>query len=278
MALRLRQFIKCGISGAWSLVFLVDSGSPLLTPPPQQPGGFFNRCLANPFQADCLAAFLVPCLCIALLVVVIVIVVVVMARRGKKDDEGAAPPVPTTRPPTTASTDQPATPGGTLVVDKAPAKPDYMAKLQVAEGPPGQKGMDIPIEQNMVKLGRDPAKADVTFYTGQTSSVSSLHCSLRNYRDRFYITDHGSTNGTTVNGEPLEAETPHELESDDEIVLGDVDANGVRLIFIRVGEPPPPPQEGAMTVKDDRPFEPGNLFLPSDGAADDDKTRFDPSQ
>jgi hypothetical protein len=59
-----------------------------------------------------------------------------------------------------------------------------------------------------------------------------------------------------------------------------VGANGVRLIFTRVGEPPPPPPEGAMTVKDDRPFEPGNLFPPSDGAADvdDDKTRFDPSQ
>jgi len=264
----------------WLLPLLFPNGLSVLAPPPQQPGGFLDRCLANPMQAGCLAAILVPCLCIGLLLVVIVVIVVVMARRRKKDDAEAAPHVPTTRPPTAVSTEQPVPPGGTLVVDKAPAKPDYLATLRVAEGPPAQKGMDIPIEQNMIKLGRDPAKADITFYTGQTSSVSSLHCSLRHYRDRFYLTDHGSTNGTTVNDEVLEAETPHELESGDEIVLGDVASNGVKLIFTQVGDPAPPPEEGERTVLDDRPFDPGNLRPPSAGAAgsDDDKTRFDSDQ
>jgi hypothetical protein len=281
MALRLRQLTKIGFISAWLPFVLTIDRFSVFAPPPQQPGGFFDRCLANPAQADCLAAILVPCLCIGLLLVVVVIVVVMMARRGKKEDAVEAPPVPTTRPPTAVSMEQSAAPGGTLIVDKAPAKPDYLATLRVVDGPPAQKGMEIPIEQNLVKLGRDPAKADITFYTGQTSSVSSLHCSLRHYRERFYVTDHGSTNGTTVNGEVLEAETPFELESGDKIVLGDVASNGVSLVFTRIGDAPPPaPEGGERTVQDDRPFNPGNPNPPGGGSAgsDDDKTRFDPDQ
>lgn len=279
MARRLKQLTKIGFISAWLPFVLAIDRFTLFAPPQQQPGGFLDRCLANPTQAGCLAAILVPCLCIGLLLVVIVIVVVVIARRGKKgEEEGAAPRVPTTRPPTAVSLEQPASPGGTLVVDKAPAKPAYLATLRVVDGPAAQKGMEIPIEQNLVKLGRDPAKADITFYTGQTSSVSSLHCSLRHYRERYYITDHGSTNGTTVNGEALEEETPLEVETGDEIVLGDVASNGVRLIFTRTGEPPASePEGGERTLQDDRPFNPANLYPPGGGAAggDDDKTRFD---
>lgn len=255
---------------------LVTQPSVLFAPPPQRPdGGFFTRCLADPMQADCLAAFLIPCLCLGLLLVAIVVGVVLIARRGKHDGE-KAPRVPTTTPADTTSSPPDS---GTLVVAKGvPSKPDYIAILRVVEGPADQSGKDIFIRQNVVKLGRDPAKADITFYAGLKSSVSSLHCSLRHYRERFYMTDHGSTNGTRVNDETLERETPHEVQSGDEIVLGDTSAMGVKLIFTRQGEAPPPAEsDGEQTVLDDRPFDPGDLpSAPGDAPArDDDRTHFD---
>ncbi len=172
-------------------------------------------CFSSRFSLGCLVFFTVPpLLCVGLLVVL---------GGGALLARSKARAAPAGR-----TLDEPL---HTIVVGAGAIEAEALAQLSVVIGPPELVGKDLPIEEYDTRLGRDPSQTDVTFYAGQATSVSSLHCILRLSIGRFYLIDNHSTNGTRVNGQRLIADQPHELHDGDEIDLGDLSLQGVRLRF-----------------------------------------------
>lgn len=65
-------------------------------------------------------------------------------------------------------------------------------------------------------IGRSPSKAGLSF--PEDTRLSGMHCSLRFSHNRVLVTDLGSTNGTYVNGVPIQQE--YGLEKGDVILIG----------------------------------------------------------
>ncbi len=63
---------------------------------------------------------------------------------------------------------------------------------------------------------------DLTEFKGHRRGVSRRHAVLRRYRDRLTIADLGSTNGTFLNGERLQAREEHVIEHGAHLVLGEM--------------------------------------------------------
>jgi hypothetical protein len=95
----------------------------------------------------------------------------------------------------------------------------------VLKGIAGQyAGTSFPLESGSSTLGRDPQAANLVF-TGEASSVSKRHCSVRWDAGRgvFMLEDHGSTNGTFLaSGERLPANQMRELRAGDRFYIGDL--------------------------------------------------------
>jgi hypothetical protein len=63
------------------------------------------------------------------------------------------------------------------LVPKKRGKP--IAELKIIDGPPNMVGNSLPIYIESIKLGRDPIKSNLTFYSPDANtSVSGLHCRL----------------------------------------------------------------------------------------------------
>jgi len=177
--------------------------------------GFPLSCFSSGFSFGCIVLFtLPPLLCVGLVVVLGGSVLLARGRSRPSPASGTLPEPP-----------------HTIVAGPGAAEAEALAQLNVVIGPPDLVGRDLPIEEYDTRLGRDPSKTDVTFYAGQATSISSLHCILRLSIGRFYLIDNHSTNGTRVNGQRLIADQPHELHDGDEIDLGDLSLQGVRLRF-----------------------------------------------
>ncbi|HEX9959971.1 MAG TPA: FHA domain-containing protein [Pyrinomonadaceae bacterium] len=74
---------------------------------------------------------------------------------------------------------------------------------------------DFVIEDDVVTIGR---ASDNTIPLAADSNVSRYHAEIENRDGEFRLIELGSSNGTTVNGEPLETEIP--LQDGDLILLG----------------------------------------------------------
>jgi hypothetical protein len=85
-------------------------------------------------------------------------------------------------------------------------------------------------------IGRTPEN-DISFETD--SNVSRRHAEIERRADGFYLRDLGSSNGTAVNGIPIQAET--RLQNGDYIILG----NSATLVFNLEGEDEPAEAEAA---------------------------------
>jgi hypothetical protein len=109
------------------------------------------------------------------------------------------------------------TPGG-----MAPAP---LAWKPVLKGVAGEYlGAAFPLESGASTLGRDPNAANLVF-TGEASSISKRHCSVRWDAGRrvFLLEDHGSTNGTFLaSGERLAPNVPRELRPGERFYIGDL--------------------------------------------------------
>ncbi|MFO8057674.1 MAG: FHA domain-containing protein [bacterium] len=90
-------------------------------------------------------------------------------------------------------------PGGLLVT------------LEVVEGP--DKGAKFEIKRSRTTLGRKDADVKLSDPT-----VSGKHAVLEYVGGKLFVTDNNSTNGTAVNGEPVESSRVYNL---DEIQVGD---------------------------------------------------------
>jgi FHA domain len=71
-------------------------------------------------------------------------------------------------------------------------------------------------KEGPISLGR----TDQTDLTIADKSVSKRHCVFEVAADGVHLTDLGSTNGTSVNGEPLVANTPRVLQGGETIDIG----------------------------------------------------------
>src|SRR5690349_17064532 len=70
---------------------------------------------------------------------------------------------------------------------------------------------------SVVTIGR---RASNTIVLDDTQA-SSLHAEIRPDGAGYVLIDLGSTNGTSVNGQPVAAHTPHVLHASDVITIGD---------------------------------------------------------
>ncbi len=71
-------------------------------------------------------------------------------------------------------------------------------------------------EQVAILLGRSPF-CDIAL---EDPAISELHCQLERAGEGFVVNDQGSTNGTMINGRPLEPGVPGPLENDDVLTVG----------------------------------------------------------
>ncbi len=105
----------------------------------------------------------------------------------------------------------------------APAAP---ARARVSETREGATGV-YPLHPGLTTFGRRPENTVVL--TGDLY-VSGSHAQISANDDVFILTDTGSTNGTLLNGERLEINTPVTLDSGDVVVIG-----ATALRFERIG-------------------------------------------
>jgi hypothetical protein len=136
----------------------------------------------------------------------------------------------------------------TLIAAVAPEL--VLATLTVQEGPTGLINEVFRINSIRTVLGRDPTKAEITFYADEESSVSRMHCTiLLDDDNQFRLIDNQSTSGTRLNGRRIHPDVPVVLADGDEIVLGNLAQRGVKLRFSLATEDDISPYSGSA---DDR--------------------------
>ena len=93
-------------------------------------------------------------------------------------------------------------------------------------------------------IGNDPNRGPVEVQCSQDSELSKDHAYILVQQSRFYIQDLASTNGTTLNGEPLRPQNLTDLPSPAEIKAGKTVFHFVKLDVVP-GESiaPAPPQD-----------------------------------
>lgn len=109
---------------------------------------------------------------------------------------------------------------------------EVLATLEVLVGRQDLIGQTIDLFNEITTLGRDYDLSDIQIFDqNERSSVSGQHCTIQYDKGKFWLTDNGSANGTTVNGRLLTPDLAHELNDKDEIVLGDRARRGAQLRF-----------------------------------------------
>ena len=93
-----------------------------------------------------------------------------------------------------------------------------MPKIQLSR--PDGSQTDHELTEEIVTIGRAP---DNIFHIDDVS-ISSHHATISPATDGYLLRDLGSTNGTMVNGNTLEAETEYALKPGDKIRFGKLDA------------------------------------------------------
>jgi ABC-type multidrug transport system ATPase subunit/pSer/pThr/pTyr-binding forkhead associated (FHA) protein len=110
-------------------------------------------------------------------------------------------------------------PGPRLIVQE-PGQPKEAFSLV---GPPPGSG-----EDGKWIVGRQPENEVVV----ANAAVSRRHAQVEERADGFWLTDLGSTNGTSVNGRRLQPQTAQKLQDGDIIRIGDQHGNSVSLTFV----------------------------------------------
>jgi pSer/pThr/pTyr-binding forkhead associated (FHA) protein len=78
-------------------------------------------------------------------------------------------------------------------------------------------GRVVELKSELLSVGRRPDN-DLVLPSG---AVSKAHARIERHGDQFFVTDLGSTNGTTVNRQPLKAKISFALFHGDTVGLGD---------------------------------------------------------
>ena len=101
-------------------------------------------------------------------------------------------------------------------------RPTSEAAPEAEEKPPvarlvSQQGEEFAVHDGANSIGRREG-SDIRVVSD--SYISGRHAELKSEEGRFVLVDLGSTNGTFVNGERLEANAPRDISTEDEIGLG----------------------------------------------------------
>jgi pSer/pThr/pTyr-binding forkhead associated (FHA) protein/NADPH-dependent 2,4-dienoyl-CoA reductase/sulfur reductase-like enzyme len=107
-----------------------------------------------------------------------------------------------------------AVPGPAGPAERAPAGPH----LVVVVGP--SVGLSFSLVGDSLRVGRDPAAATIVL---RDQTVSRSHASLDRRGAEWLVTDLGSTNGTSVNGQRLAPQQPVPLQPGARVSFGDVE-------------------------------------------------------
>ncbi len=78
------------------------------------------------------------------------------------------------------------------------------------------------LKNDGVIIGRNPKDSP---YIINHADVSRKHARMRVMKNRVFIEDLGSTNGTSVNGQSIEEKGPVSIDSGDQIIIGSVVMN-----------------------------------------------------
>ncbi len=106
--------------------------------------------------------------------------------------------------------------GDHTIVDRPQAQPTAL-RLQVAKAANADiVGKTFTVQKFPFSIGRE--NCDLTL-TGDRH-VSRRHAEITKHGDFVYITDAGSSNGVTVNGQPITAHTPTKIQSGTQIGIG----------------------------------------------------------
>jgi hypothetical protein len=123
----------------------------------------------------------------------------------------------------------------TLVGGGKSGKP--LATLRIVEGPPAMIGQELKVTTEVVKLGRDPQKADMTFYTPDTnSSISGLHARIERVNNAWRIvavSQRGSE--TFIDDMSIPFNEPYPLASGQTVRLGYIAQQPVTFVFNALG-------------------------------------------
>jgi hypothetical protein len=93
--------------------------------------------------------------------------------------------------------------------------PKGQAELIDTENVVSETDLSIPIENKIVRIGRDDSN-DIVI---PKDSISSLHATIEYRNGYYYLEDHRSTNGTRLNDLKVKENTPMRLKSGDKIQL-----------------------------------------------------------
>jgi hypothetical protein len=127
------------------------------------------------------------------------------------------PQMPPIQPITEGTADPFSGQGGGFIPVGAPA-PLPVSNVPRLVGAMGTyQGSIFPLNGTSTVIGRDPANP--VALPNDTNS-SRRHATLENSGGQFLITDHGSSNGTFVNGVKIQSGIPHPVRPGDEIQIG----------------------------------------------------------
>ncbi len=115
------------------------------------------------------------------------------------------------------------------------------------------RGLIFELKEDSVGVGRNDQR-DICI---KDPSLSSYHCDFIHTEDGYFVCDRDSTNGTRLNGVPLEPEQMYQLKNSDLLQLGSVevmfefdDGSGATISRTETGIDLTGTQTGISTVKD----------------------------
>lgn len=122
------------------------------------------------------------------------------------------------------------------LVGAARGKP--LVSLRIIEGPQNILNQELKIYTESVKLGRDPQKADMTFYsTDINSSVSGLHARIERVNQSWRLVAlSASRSETFVNDDPIPFNEPIQLNNGQVVRLGYTAQQPVIFEFIELAQ------------------------------------------
>jgi hypothetical protein len=108
-----------------------------------------------------------------------------------------------------------------------------LAEFIVRQGPVNLINQHLKVSTESVRLGRDPRKADFTFFEDANSSVSGLHCRVERFGGSWRVVAVSeSGNETFIDGTPIPFNQPVPIQSGQVIRMGYPAQQPVELEFV----------------------------------------------
>jgi len=137
-----------------------------------------------------------------------------------------------------------------------------LATLRIMDGPPTMVGQELKIYTEVVKLGRDPQRADMTFYTPDVnSSISGLHARIERVNGAWRIVAVSQSGSETfVDDYAIPFNEPQSLQSGQTVRLGYLAQQPIVFTFDALGAVDP--VGGKTNIVDYRKTDVSNNTMP----------------